>query len=130
MSLRTKERHLYLTISTNNSNTVLLVACGRVRSRMNWKACLTEKQGLRPTTITLHCCLHFPVCAFGNGSFVAVRVLHHLRPAAGGTWTAGTILSPIPQLASFAEDLDVSRTRTPRTSRLFATNNISESGLR
>ena len=38
-----------------------------------------------------------------------VRSLHHLAPAAGGGWTAGTILSAIPKIVGFAEDQEVSK---------------------
>ncbi|CAN0083513.1 unnamed protein product [Ectocarpus sp. 6 AP-2014] len=36
----------------------------------------------------------------------SVGSLHHLAPAAGGGWTAGTILSSIPKIGSFAEGND------------------------
>lgn len=43
------------------------------------------------------------------------RSLHHLTPAAGGGWTAGTILAAIPKIVGFAEDHDVSTAKAVRT---------------
>ena len=66
-------------------------------------------------------CLSFstrsvPPCALACASILrprlclpTARVLHHLEPAEGGGWIPGTILAPIPQIASFSEGLDVSR---------------------